>query len=118
MTRQLIAILLGVATVSGAYAQTNIPPFVAKLIARYESGPLGSSPGAVWQYRYKGETVYYIPRLACCDIMSQLYDAHGKLICRPDGGVAGGGDGKCPLFFKERKDGRQLWRDPRREEIH
>lgn len=49
----------------------------------------------------------------CCDLKSDLYDANGNLICHPDGGYAGTGDGKCQEFFAERKDGRQLWDDTR-----
>jgi hypothetical protein len=45
--------------------------------------------------------------------MSILYDANGKLICRPDGGIAGSGDGKCPDFLAKRKDGWRLWADSR-----
>ncbi len=68
-----------------------------ELIARYKSVPPSSSPGAVWQYRYKGQLVYYVLRLACCDVMSQLYTMSGELICQPDGAWQGSGDGKCPL---------------------
>jgi len=111
--RRLAAISLGLAITSGACAQSDAPPFVEKLIAKYKSISSASSPGSVWQYRYKGATVYYVPRLACCDIMSILYDASGKIVCRPDGGIAGSGDGKCPDFLATRKEGRQLWTDPR-----
>jgi len=88
------------------------PPFLAKLTARYKSAPPSASPGAVWKYRYRGATVYYVPE-ACCDLMSNLYDADGSLICHPDGGIAGVGDGKCSEFLAERKDGRTLWYDGR-----
>lgn len=117
MVHRLSAILLGLIVASGAYAHSNVPPFVAKLIAQYKAGPPDSSPGAVWRYRYKGATVYYVPRLPCCDIMSRLYTAGGQLICKPDGGIAGNGDGKCPDFFAERKAGLQLWSDPRGRKV-
>jgi len=113
MAYRLTTILLSLMWISTACAQSNLPPFVAKLITHFESAPLGASPDAVWRYRYKDASVYYLPRLACCDIMSRLYDASGKLICHPDGGVAGGGDGKCSDFIAKRKDGEQLWSDPR-----
>src|SRR5262249_29205853 len=94
-----------------ALAQTNIPPFVAELIAHYKSAPPESSPGSIWRYTYKGETVYYVPPLRCCDISSSLYDVKGNLVCRPDGGFAGFGDGKCPDFLKQRSHGEMLWSD-------
>jgi len=95
---------------AAALAQTNIPPFVAKLIAHYKSVPPKSSPGSIWRYIYKGEPVCYVPP-RCCDIPSSLYDAKGNLVCEPDGGFTGYGDGKCPDFFKERSHRELLWSD-------
>ncbi len=92
-----------------AHAQTNIPPFVAKLIAHYKSVPLEGSPRSISRYIYKGEPVYYVPPMWCCDIPSLLYDGKGNLICRPDGGFTGLGDGKCPDFLKERSHREVLW---------
>jgi hypothetical protein len=113
MTYRLPIILLGLTIASGTCAQSEVPPFVAKLITQYKSASPSSSPGAVWKYRYKGAVVFYVPRLACCDIMSNLYDINGNLICHPDGGFAGSGDGRCSSFLAERKDGQQLWSDIR-----
>lgn len=108
MMRTLIA-SLGVICTSLACAQPRMPPFVGKLIAQFESASPATKPDGVWQYQYLGATVYYIPRLACCDIMGRLYDVKGKLVCRPDGGVGGSGDGRCPDFFEKRRDGQLLW---------
>jgi hypothetical protein len=113
MTHRLPTILLGLTFASGACARPEVPPFVAKLITQYKSASPSSSPGAVWKYRYKDATVFYVPRLACCDIMSNLYDINGNLICHPDGGIAGSGDGSCPDFLTERRDGQRLWSDTR-----
>jgi hypothetical protein len=116
MTYRLTAAFLVLAMAFGAHAQSDAPPFVEKLIAHYEAASPVSSPGAIWQYRYKGAAVFFVPRLACCDIMSSLYDINGNLICHPDGGIAGAGDGKCHDFLKDRADGRRLWMDTRRGE--
>jgi hypothetical protein len=99
-----------------ASAQSEIPPFVAQLIAEYKAAGPGESPGRVWRYRFKGGAVFYVPPLFCCDIMSRLYDSQGKLLCHPDGGIAGSGDGKCPDFFRERSDEELLWSDGTSEE--
>ena len=93
----------------GALAQTDIPPFVEQLIAHYKSTPPRGSPDSIRRYIYKGEPVYYVAPLWCCDIPSVLYDAKGKLICRPDGGFTGIGDGRCPGFLKERSHEEVLW---------
>jgi hypothetical protein len=57
--------------------------------------------------------VYFLPQ-RCCDIMGVLYRADGSVMCRPDGGFTGTGDGRCPDFFVERKNERIVWRDARR----
>jgi hypothetical protein len=110
------ALLMGLLSDS-VPAQTEVPAFLAKLIAQYKAGPVELSPGSVWKYTYKGSTVYFVPRLACCDIMSSLYDANGRLLGHPDGGFTGIGDrawnGSCRSFLTERSDGVELWKDPR-----
>jgi hypothetical protein len=112
MRHRARTVLLALLTVSPAeLAQTNIPPFVATLIAHYKSEPPKTSPGSIWRYIYKEQPVYYVPPLWCCDIPSSLYDAKGNLLCRPDGGFAGYGDGRCPEFFKERAHEELLWSD-------
>ena len=81
------------------------PEFVHELIA---SPPFGSAH-EIWRYRFNGETVYYIPPQPY-DIPSVLYDSDGKVICSPDGGLRGDGDGRCPTFFKKRRGGRLIWK--------
>jgi hypothetical protein len=55
---------------------------------------------SVDMYLYKEDTVYlFVP--PCCDRFSELYDQDGKLICHPDGGITGKGDGKCADFVKK-----------------
>jgi hypothetical protein len=94
-----------------ATAQADIPAFVSQLIARQHTG-VGSvsAPGSIWRYQYRGRMVYYVHPRFCCDLMSRLYDAEGKLLCYPSGGIAGGGDGECTDFFRERLDEELLWR--------
>jgi len=57
----------------------------------------------IYSYTYRDQTVYYFPP-QCCDIPSVLYDKNCNIICNPDGGWTGGGDGLCPDFFSERTD--------------
>ena len=68
-----------------------------------------SAPVEIWQYEWKGETVYY-SIAQCCDNFNLLLDAKGKVICLPDGGYSGKGDGKCPNFISERKNGKLIWK--------
>lgn len=77
-----------------------------------ETAPVRNPPGSVWQYEYKGQSVYYIPAY-CCDIPSQLLDSNCNQICSPDGGYTGAGDGKCADFFELRKNEKLIWQDSR-----
>jgi hypothetical protein len=88
------------------------PAWVQDLITQFESQPVANPPLSLWRYQYQGRTVYYVPS-RCCDIWSDLYDADGSIICHPDGGITGLGDGQCPDFFTGRTDGVLIWEDPR-----
>lgn len=67
---------------------------------------------SVWLYKFKGENVYYIPS-ACCDIPSKLYDTKCNLICSPDGGITGNGDGNCTDFNSTKTEEKLIWKDNR-----
>ncbi len=66
-------------------------------IAQKLSAPVENPPASIMQCKYQGETVYYTSA-PCCDQFSTLYNAQGEVICSPDGGFIGQGDGKCPDF--------------------
>jgi hypothetical protein len=91
----------------------DIPNWLSKLIQQIEAEPVSASPGFVARYEYKGQIVYYLPQ-RCCDVPSILWDATGNVLCNPDGGFSGRGDGRCTDFFRERKDERIIWQEPRR----
>jgi len=111
--------LLAVALLVGAACSESVPTepegnpaWLEALIARIEQEPVTVPPSAIYGYRYRGESVYFrISR--CCDIRSVLYDANGAFLCEPDGGIDGGGDGRCPDFFSTRSEERLVWQDPR-----
>ena len=67
----------------------------------------------MYRYHYDGRTVYYLPP-HCCDQYSDLLDENCKVICHPDGGLTGRGDGKCPDFFTKATDRELVWQDARR----
>ncbi len=93
-------------------AQNGNPAWVDKLIKQFEKNPVGNPPLSVWRYEYNGQTVYFVPA-HCCDIASVVYDASGNLLCSPDGGLTGQGDGKCSNFFTERANEQLIWQDSR-----
>lgn len=89
------------------------PDWINNLINKFEAEPLGNPPQSIWQYEYKSMIVYYIPP-QCCDQFSVLYDKDGNIICAPDGGFTGTGDGRCANFFSERKNEKLIWKDKRK----
>jgi len=97
-----------------APAPRGNPTWVQTLVTRYEKEAVGNPPQSIWQYEYKGKTVYYVPP-QCCDQYSTLYNASGEAICAPDGGLTGQGDGKCADFFQIARNEKLIWEDPRTE---
>jgi hypothetical protein len=90
----------------------DLPPFVLALIESHESATVANPPASIWRYKYKGRVVFYVPP-SCCDVPSELYDSDGNLICGPDGGLTGRGDGQCADFFEQRTEESRVWKDPR-----
>lgn len=81
-------------------------------IAMLEKMPVANPPAKIIQYTWNEEIVYYEPP-RCCDIWSSLYDSEGNIICHPDGGLCGYGDGGCPDINSELKDPVIIWEDNR-----
>jgi hypothetical protein len=96
----------------GAAGQTPVPAAIAALIHELETQPVVNPPAFVASYDYSGNVVYYVPP-RCCDIFGDLYNSAGQIICHPDGGLAGRGDGRCPDFLSQRTNETMIWRDPR-----
>ncbi len=90
----------------------NEPKWVKNLITNEIDGPVANPPASLSKCVYKNEIVYYLPP-RCCDIFSVLYDKQGEVICAPDGGITGDGDGRCSDFFEERKNCEVIWKDSR-----
>lgn len=90
----------------------DVPSCILEKIEQLKKDDPANPPASVWQYEYKGQTVYYIPP-RCCDIPSQLLDSNCNLVCSPDGGLTGKGDGKCTDFFEKRTRAKLIWKDKR-----
>lgn len=88
------------------------PEWLTALIQTLESQPVANPPAFIARYDYRGEAVYYLPP-RCCDIPSIVYSATGTIICLADGGITGGGDGRCSDFLSTRKNEQVIWRDLR-----
>ncbi len=93
-------------------SSTELPGFIKDKIVTFTQNPVTDPPRSIFSYSYNGKTVYFIIA-PCCDIPSQLFDDAGNLICHPDGGITGKGDGKCSDFFQTRTDEKLIWKDSR-----
>ncbi|MBT3543034.1 MAG: hypothetical protein HOM76_07620 [Flavobacteriaceae bacterium] len=82
-------------------------------IAAIQKEEVRNPPAKVYRYTFEGKTVYFFPQY-CCDFFSELYDDECTLICAPNGGITGMGDGKCSGFFAERRNEILVWEDDRK----
>ncbi|MBA2687537.1 MAG: hypothetical protein H0U64_05510 [Gemmatimonadaceae bacterium] len=82
------------------------------LIVSIEAEPVWNPAASITRYTYRGTVVYYLAA-HCCDIRSKLYDTSGAVVCEPDGGITGKGDGKCEDFLAIRSDEKLVWKDHR-----
>ena len=87
-------------------------PWLDQLIARFQAEAVANPPRRILRYRYRGQTVYYVPP-SCCDQPGILYDETGTQVCAPDGGISGRGDGRCPDFHEQRSAESLIWSDSR-----
>jgi hypothetical protein len=93
-------------------AAKSRPEWVNALITKYESEAIANPQREIFHYKFDGKIVYYMPPI-CCDIPSQLFSEDGKLMCYPDGGFTGRGDGRCPTFHKLKREEQLIWKDGR-----
>ncbi len=99
--------------VLGCHKETTqkvIPECIKAKIKVLEQEP--PRKAAIWQYDYDGKTVYYVAS-GCCDQYNLLFDSDCNIICSPDGGISGDGDGRCSDFYAKSKNKTLVWEDKR-----
>lgn len=84
------------------------PQWLDQKLDSLQSLPLQNPPLAIYSFTFNGEKVYYFTA-PCCDQYTSLYNQKGILICNPDGGITGEGDGKCPDFYDKRSNENLIW---------
>ena len=108
MVAMASALLLGIACASSPLTTEPVPGWLWSMIRSFERAG-SAAPAYVARYEYRDQRVYYVaPR--CCDVPSFLYDSSGTVLCSPDGGFTGQGDGQCPDFMAQRTNEKILWR--------
>ena len=77
-----------------------IPTCIQAKIETLKTAPIQNPPAEVWKWEVDGATYYYITS-DCCDQYNYLYNENCVIVCAPDGGITGNGDGNCPNFTNE-----------------
>ncbi len=108
----LISIFYTILSCEKSDIAKGTPDCIRSKIELIQEEEVRNPPAEIWKYDYKGMEVYYITAY-CCDIPSELYDSDCNLICHPDGGITGNGDGQCTDFASERSNGSLVWKDSR-----
>jgi hypothetical protein len=96
----------------GATTEPQVAPWLTTLIQQLQEEKPANPPARIYRYIYNNQEVYYLMG-RCCDIPSKLFNLKGEVICAPDGGITGKGDGKCPDFFEKRTNETLIWEDKR-----
>jgi hypothetical protein len=87
------------------------PPCIQKKINQALNKPVQNPGMKVWKWTDASNTYYYVTS-DCCDQFNYLYDDKCNIVCAPDGGFSGGGDGNCPNFQGTLVK-TLVWEDPR-----
>ncbi|MDX5419163.1 MAG: hypothetical protein LPK09_08090 [Hymenobacteraceae bacterium] len=93
-------------------ANMQVAPWLSGLIQRLQQEKPANPPARIYRYTYNDQEVYYLTG-RCCDIPGKVYDVNGNVLCEPDGGITGRGDGRCTDFFENRSNETLIWEDKR-----
>ncbi len=88
------------------------PTCIKNKIETIIDNEVSNPPIQVWKWEVDGAIYYYITS-DCCDQFNYLYNEQCEIICAPDGGFSGFGDGNCPDFNSEIIK-TLIWKDQRK----
>ncbi len=89
----------------------DVPNCIENKINNIKSESVRNPATEVWKWEDDQNTYYYITS-GCCDQYNNLYNDKCDVVCAPDGGFTGDGDGNCPDFEETLKK-KLIWKDPR-----
>ncbi len=109
----LVAIILISALTGCQTDQTSdeIPACIKNKITTILNNTVSNPPTQIWKWEVDGKTYFYLTA-DCCDQFNYLYTTNCEIVCAPDGGFTGNGDGSCPTFNTEIKK-TLVWEDQR-----
>ncbi len=105
------AMLVALAFAQGRVSPDALPGWLQRAIAGYQAHPKQADVASIWRITHHGAPAYYMVA-PCCDRFNDLLDARGMKICSPSGGLAGGGDGRCPAPVDPGTPVDLVWRNP------
>ncbi len=91
--------------------EIDIPVCIENKIEEIKMDEIRNPPAQLWKWEVDEQTYYYITS-DCCDQWNYLYDDRCNVVCAPDGGITGMGDGNCP-DFNEQIEKTLVWEDNR-----
>lgn len=103
------ALLLFLGSCQKLKLPNEVPVCIEKKIKKIKREKEWNPPAEVWRWE-TGGVVYYYFTADCCDQLNFLYDENCQIVCAPDGGFTGAGDGNCPTFPDPVKK-TLLWKD-------
>ena len=110
-----IYILIGLFFLNASCDKSNLnidaPNCIQNEIKKIKNEEMRNPPAQVWKWEVNRQTYYYITS-DCCDQYNYLYNNNCDIICAPDGGITGLGDGNCP-DFTEPIEKTLIWKDNR-----
>ncbi|MEK7652954.1 MAG: hypothetical protein AAB358_00500 [Patescibacteria group bacterium] len=107
-----LAIFLAGCTTQLLTKNQSEPTWIKTLIDTKKNSPLENPPSTIRKCTYQNKIVYYVSS-PCCDQYNYLYDDNNKVICAPDGGFTGNGNGKCSDFSLDKNNCELIWQDSR-----
>ena len=112
MTAAIFLLSLTIMSCQKLDLKKAVPACVEKSIRTIKNEEVRNPPAEVWEWRADGKVYYYISS-DCCDQFNYLYDDTCNVVCAPDGGFTGTGDGNCP-GFEGVVEKELIWQDDRK----
>ncbi|WP_456376110.1 DUF6970 domain-containing protein [Lutibacter sp.] len=115
MKNNLIVMLIGIVTFISCEKyglDVEAPTCIKNKIEKIINTKVTNPPAQVWKWEVDG-TIYYYFTSNCCDQFNYLYNEQCEIVCAPDGGFTGDGDGNCPDFISEITK-TLIWEDQRK----
>ena len=107
----IVFIILSLTCCEEENCEIDIPACIEKKIEEIKMEEVRNPPAQVWRWEVDEQTYYYITS-DCCDQWNYLYDGKCNVVCAPDGGITGMGDGNCSHFI-EQIEKTLVWEDNR-----